>query len=227
MKLSSVFAIALGSALCLNCGSAFGELIVNGGFEFLGSTPSRFGSDYGVSPDNNLDTPAEGKFSVVPQATAWNNNFDNFVAHMIGKQMLIANGSDDATDRVWYQDVNLHRGWIYDVSFWATSAYGGAGDAPANLVFEIDGSPLFALNLAGTSQGDWKKAARQFTATSTGLATLSIRDLTTATIGNDFALDDISVKLNAVPEPGSLALLSVGCLLGLGVWALRRRHGTS
>jgi hypothetical protein len=54
----------------------------------------------------------------------------------------------------------------------------------------------------------------EFTATFVaGVEPIAVLDLQTAPNGNDFALDDISIKV--VPEPGTLALFAGSGLLAL------------
>lgn len=85
--------------------------------------------------------------------------------------------------------------------------------SPATLSVSADNS--LVLTGGPTGLGVWSQLSGSFTATSTGSIDLTIDNSNPAFTGNDFAIDDISVE--AVPEPGTLAVL------GLGLLAARRR----
>ncbi len=232
MKLSVCFGVLLAGLFACVAGEARGELIVNGGFESSGG----FQSDYTKVVMNSSSAP-EAQYGLELKPASWNVNFASFGDHTTADihhgQMLVANGSLQSTDRVWAQSISVRAGWVYDMSFWAVSAFtdtdptgDGLVDTPANLVFEVDGAQLFSIDLTGQAAGAWNLGSGQFTAATTGTVNLQIRNLTTVAYGNDFAIDDVSV-LVAVPEPASLALFGIGSVVAVGVYSLRRRRSIS
>ncbi len=255
MRWSRVLASLFGCALCVVAGTAGAELITNGDFSLGGVG---FGSDYQFASSNknggvvqgtlakagwckwtckSISTASagtgladEGQFSVTPAVNAWNSNFvtPHSAQLPVGNTMLVANGSGDSWNRVWYQNISVVAGKTYDVSFSAASLF---PDNPAILRFfaGLDPSDPFAVQnvatiaLAGATGADaWLTGTGQFTATHSGSVRMFISDMITAATGNDFAIDNISV-VEAVPEPCSLMLLGIGSVIGLGVCRRRRQ----
>jgi hypothetical protein len=72
----------------------------------------------------------------------------------------------------------------------------------------------------------WQQFSFTFNSLGATSATLTLLNLQTDHVGNDFAVDDILVvgPAAAVPEPPSLALTGVATLAGLGLWARTRRR---
>ncbi len=121
MRLSKGLVALLGGLLACGASVANGDLIVNGSFDSHGG----FQSDYQIVVLDNSSAP-EGKYGLVVKPANWNINLASFGDHttadLLTGQMLIANGSANESDRVWSQTVNVHAGWVYDLSFWAASA---------------------------------------------------------------------------------------------------------
>ncbi len=250
MSRQHVMAAIVGSFCYLLVGTALGELIINGDFS---QGNAGFGTDYRLSVPTNsnpyagivprkpglmiwkvlaaqvANDPGEGKYTVASNPSAWNPAF--VIPHSaelpVGNTMLIANGSGNAGDLVWYQDISVVAGALYDVSFSAASLY------PANaaqLRFYVGLDPVdplsmievAAIDLTGiTGENAWQTGTGQFLATKTGSVKVHIANLITAPYGNDFAIDNVSV-LHVVPEPSTISLLGWGTLVV--ALALHRRH---
>jgi len=78
------------------------------------------------------------------------------------------------------------------------------------------GAPVYG-QYAVTGTQAWEQFSFTWIATVSGPVTLALYDLTTASGGNDFAVDDLD--LSAVPEPASAALLGFAATL---LFAIRR-----
>jgi hypothetical protein len=69
-------------------------------------------------------------------------------------------------------------------------------------------SSLGTFDLSTLPQGSWGHFSFNYSAPSTAPVLFSLTDLATSNVGNDFAMDDLS--LSVVPEPGSVGLIGVG-----------------
>jgi hypothetical protein len=156
----------------------------------------------------------------------WNSNYASFGDRTSGSGlMLIADGSTEnpiLNPVVWGQVVTVTSGEIYSYSFWGAKA-STIGSSDASLTLTINNNHAINLDLSGETAGQWNKSqVGTWTADYTGTAILRLYNNTFTAAGNDFAVDDISMTV--VPEPGSLALLGIGSLVGLGVYTRRRRR---
>jgi hypothetical protein len=193
--------------------------IVNGDFE-LGNVG--FTSDYKYFTPNPPPPPNED----LAQYTVWTNprevhqSWVQMGDHTSGSgMMMIVNGSENPNMVVWSELVTLTAGVTYKFSAWGTGVYPAA---PGNLNFELAGTQLGTLQLTSTVP-DWKEFTATYTATVSGPAQLvAIRDLETAYSGNDFAMDDISLR--AIPEAASIIIWSllVGVGIVFGYWRKRK-----
>ena len=213
-RLTSVFVLSLFlvTVALFSPGQAEASAILNGNFD-AGNTG--FSSDYTYVQPPVSENMGEAKYTVWTDPNDVHSKWASMGDHTTGAgKMLIANGASNANTVLWSQDVILTPGATYSFLAWATGVYSAI---PARLIFEIGDNPLGTLELTGTVP-DWQQFTAEFTAITGGPIQLSVRDLETYAIGNDFALDDISLTI--VPEPTTFLLL----WSMLGMLALLRRR---
>jgi hypothetical protein len=218
MKKTKTLTVALagvaGFALAVSQASA--AFIVNG--DFQSGAGVGFTSGYALDQSaNGLSSGGEAPFDGAGEYSVTNNpNFSHtsFVSgfdHTLGTAaglMMIVNGSGVAGKNVWSGTIAppLTLGQTYEFSAWVENVFSAA---PANVQFSFGGNVLGAFSATGL--GVWQQFTANFVATAN--QTSGAVDLIITANGNDFALDDISLR--AVPEPttmiaGALLLLPFG-----------------
>jgi hypothetical protein len=163
---------------------------------------------------------------------------------------LIVNGATHAGVTVWQESLATTAGQTYQFSASAADVCCNAGHpghyAPSALEFQVSSDGFATFQTLATidtappgDAGQFRAATAEFTAT--GAVQIRIVDALTGRVGNDFAIDDISVVAlpggpilghdpgpgtvaGPVPEPGTWALMLMGFGgLGGAVRAKRRR----
>lgn len=161
--------------------------VLNGGFS-QGNVG--FESDYTASATVGLDA----QYTVGTNPNDHHGSFASFGDHTSGDGlMFIANGTGGLV--VWRQEVPVAFDQDYYIEFFAASIH---DLSPANLELRIDGTAVGSTLNLGPS-GDWRRYSALWNSGEGGTVTLEIVDVEPAGVGNDFALDDISMF--AVPEP--------------------------
>lgn len=179
--------------------------LANGDFS-LGNTG--FASDYAFSPG---DIFGEGSYDVVADPQLAHPFATSYGDHTSGDGLMLAvNGAVDAGRAVWSETVDVLPDTPYVFSLWVSSWFAGS---PAHLAVRFDGSVVGELD-APSAAGVWQRFSAPWTSGPDSSVTIAIEDLVTAEGGNDFALDDLALRV--VPESTTAALV----LLGLSVLAV-------
>jgi len=133
--------------------------------------------------------------------------------------MLIANGAIDQRI-VWKQaDIPVAPGKDYTFSY-ALSSWNTV--APARMETRINGEVLGVAS-GPTTVPSWQEVSYTWDSGTNTTATIELRDLETAWVGNDFMIDDLGFLEygEPVPAPGAILLGTIGAT-AVG-WLRRRR----
>jgi hypothetical protein len=161
------------------------ELIINGDFE-LGR--SGFASDYTYSPG---DISSAKTYDILADPHAAYGNASSYGDHTSGHGLMMAvNGALTQNATVWSQTVPLARGTLYTLRLWISSC---TATQPAVLNIYVNEALKGSVQAPGTP-GAWQQVIVNFNSGSADSAAIKILDSNTANNGNDFALDDISLK---------------------------------
>jgi len=211
------FATVAVAAIALAASAQGANLVTNGDFE-AGNTG--FGSDYLF----NIPTDGQAQYSITTNPALVHPAFASFGDHTTGAgNMMVVNGSDSTTDRVWFQNgIGISSNTTYFFSTWIHTVY---DQSPAQLKFSININNIGTTFTAGSVADGWQQFFASWNSGSDTTANIALVNQNTAFSGNDFALDDISLSVTApggVPEPASWALMIAG--FGLAGATLRRRQ---
>ena len=163
---------------------AASNLIVNGDFE---SGNTGFSSGYTFGPINlfaGVYGMLADPFSVHPDATSFGD-------HTSGLGLMMAvNGVGSPGIVVWSQSVPVTANTDYEFSAWVASWH---PVSPAQLQFVINGSSIGTFTASSTT-GVWQKFAMTWNSGASTSATIEIINLNIEPFGNDFALDDLTLR---------------------------------
>lgn len=176
------------------------DLIVNGNFD---AGFSGFSSSYNFVASGPGTTP--GDFGIRTFSKDFNSGYDAFFDHTTGAgNMLLADGSPTPNVTVWQESVAVSPATDYTFSAFATTAN---GIATPTLRFLINSAQIGSDLLLVTPAGNWQNFTNVWNSGASTTATITIVDTNTVSLGNDFALDDISFS-PPIPEPSTFALLA-------------------
>jgi hypothetical protein len=209
----AILAVSLAAAMSANASLS---LVVNGDFE---SGNTGFSSDYAYSPPAFISDPGTYTLGLNPAAvySAW--AYGPAGDHTGGGLMMIVNGTETPNLNVWAGTLSsaLVVGQWYEFSAWVANIY---TESPPTLDFTIGGVSIGTFTPSGT--GTWQQFKGYFQATA-NQATAAI-DQNLAFMGNDFALDDISIVTSAVPEPTTM--IAGAGVLGLALLGIGRARSS-
>lgn len=162
------------------------EMIVNGDFE---DDTTGIISDYHYS---SINLKPEGYWSVLKNPYNVFYQFSHCSDHTTGNgHMMCINGHYEHNKTVWQQTVdNVRPNTTFLFSMWYTSVN---PTQPAHLSIYINNEEIDVSPIQLTSDTcQWHNISYDWNSGNSNSATIKIVDNKTITIGNDFALDDIS-----------------------------------
>jgi hypothetical protein len=174
-------------AILPSCASALlgDELIDNGSFE---KGPAGFRSKYKYSPSGVLD---ELTYDFVKNPQHSHKDAASFGDHTTGSgYMMVINGGNAPDKALWTQAVKVRPDSEYAFSLWLASWY---PKNPAELDIHVNGKSI-GHAYASLQCGEWREFRGKWNSGSETSAVIEIFNLTTEFSGNDFALDDVSLK---------------------------------
>ncbi len=168
--------------------------ITNGDFD-LGNTG--FSSEYFFFDHNaNSDDLYAGFYAIADNPTDVHDNFTNCGIFGGDGNMMIINGSEDMTNRIWCQTITTIPNAEYVFRARAASVH---PNSPAKLRFAINGQLIGnQLDLPNFFPCIWENFEATWTASNAAQAEICITNQNTNSGGNDFALDQIFFGTNCV-----------------------------
>jgi hypothetical protein len=161
------------------------ERVRNGDFE---QGIKGFRTDYQLWRGGLLD---EKQFAITSNPCDCHRDAAAFGDHTTGKgKMLMVNGGAAPDDLVWGQTTEVRPGAEYTFRLWVASWH---PISPARLDIRINGASIGQVD-ASNNVGMWREFRAQWNAGAAKTATIEIFDINRDFSGNDFAIDDISLR---------------------------------
>lgn len=142
-------------------------------------------------------------------------------------QMMVIDGSSNASDRVWSQTIPVTPNTQYRFSYWIQSV---VSTSPARIQTSVNnapitGDPSTSTYTAPSSTCQWQQVVYNWNSGNNTVATITLFDRNEQTNGNDFAIDDISmvnnyncnlsksIAITVLPTPATatVSIQSPGC----------------
>lgn len=197
--------VVIGSMLLI-AGPASSD-VVNGTFT-AGNTG--FSSDYTFVGSSG----AIGNYSIATSPGAFESGLESFGDHTSGTgNMMLVDGSA-GTAVVWGETIAVTPATSYTFAGFFRPTFGG--NLPQIAMSVANGNaPLATLPASTLVDGQWQQLALTFNSGAASSVTVSFTDQNPnfAQAGDDFAADDLALAPVPVPEPASLAIMSVSTLL--------------
>ena len=207
------FCLSKSSAQPSNCSyndlSSQSNLVYNGDFQ-LGNTS--FSTDYTFSTSNPLNA---SQYNIVTDASAIHFGFTGY-DHTSGNgtgYFMVINGASTAVND-WCQTVSVQANSYYRFSAWFKNIVKKpqyAGLNIANVELHINGQKVSNNISLPDYPDDWVRLDTLWYSGSSTSVVLCIYDTSTAGNGNDFAIDDISLKLCSCPFSVNAGLDQIIC----------------
>ncbi len=171
------------------CRKAGPNLIMNGDF---GLGDSAFTSDY----TSGSGTP--GQYMITNDPSNFFGGFDDCDDHsLIDDQMMVVDGHQTADQNIWCQEVEVDTEKTYVFSAWFVSLCQNCGSNNPVIAYTIDGVGVNAEPnepiIIESEDCSWEQFNSEVWTPTNPVVEICISDLTTASNGNDFAIDDIEL----------------------------------
>ncbi|RME98567.1 MAG: hypothetical protein D6772_08860, partial [Bacteroidetes bacterium] len=164
------------------------ELITNGDFE-LGDSGFSSDYDYGTGGGAGL-LSSEGQYAIATNARDTHRQFARCRDRSGSGNIMVVNASGDPSN-VWCQTVTIQPNTSYQFSAWVTSV---VSENPAQLQFAVNGNLLGSPYNATPNTCSWQNFTAEWYSDTASIAEICISNTNFTPVGNDFALDDISLR---------------------------------
>jgi hypothetical protein len=162
-----------------------GELIRNGNFE---QGNRGFQSSYTYSPRSVLD---DLTYAIVKNPNSVHRDAATFGDHTSGSgYMMVINGGNGIDRVIWRQSVAVRARADFTFSVWVTN---WTSISPPTLEVRINGQSIGRVTARGRC-GEWSELNVKWNAGKETSAAIEIYNLNPAVSGNDFAIDDVSLR---------------------------------
>lgn len=168
------------------------ELIRNGDFE-NGNTD--FTSKYNTSCIQG--TMPQGAYCITDNSGWFHPGWSNCQTRESTGEMMVSDGAITANEAIWCQSVAVEQNKDYAFSAWLTTLIGAA---PPIMQFSINGKLLGEAFESNDTPCDWQEFFEIWNSGTSTSADICIVNQNTAGNGNDFALDNISLRETCFDE---------------------------
>lgn len=187
------------------------NLVTNGNFEAMNT---------GFYSDLTFLTPTnpnglQTTYGITPNASFWEGTFSPCVDHTFGNgvgNMMVIDGAISGNTSVWRQVISIEKNTTYTFSYYAQSV---ESNNPAILKASINGISLSIDTLTNTTCL-WQQQSATWNSGADSIAILLIENLNQSGLGNDFAIDDITLStLRSCSNQSNVQIIQGNPSLGL------------
>ena len=165
------------------------NLIFNGTFEYgdLGFF-SAYSSLFPTNPSG-----AQESYGITNNASSWHPSYSACVDHTLGNgigKMMVLDGATNGTSPFWQQTIAVEKNKNYVFTYFAQSL---TNTNPAEIQAVFNGITV-GIDTLQLLTCDWLSTSYNWFSGNDSSITIVLTDLNNSAIGNDFALDDISLS---------------------------------
>ncbi len=181
----------------INPGTAATNLIVNGDFE---SGNTGFTTGYTYSPGN---IGGEGTYDILTNPHNSHPGGQSYGDHTTGHGLMMAlNGAPSYPTIVWQETVSVQPNTSYQFSGWVSNWSSVRDSALPDLNFNFNSVLVGQFNVPPNEPiGPWDNVTFTWNSKNNSTLNITIIDAQTARVGNDFALDDLSLQATGSSQP--------------------------
>jgi hypothetical protein len=207
----SLLVVALFAALAMS-NVAQADLLINGNFE-AGNTGFNASSAYTYSGTTDV---GPGDYGVISNPSSVGSGFFSIGDHTTGSGLMLFVDAAPASNpfaAFWAETIAVTPNTNYTLTGYGreVGSYPNSGTIRLILGTTAAGSDFSLPN--GSPSGSWQQFSDNFSSGPNTSVALSLVDANpSASLGNDFVVDDLSLTPSAVPEPASLSLMAAASL---------------